>query len=86
MVDRKLAKRTRKQNNVAHALLHVLTQEKLDAVTDAIDKARADEREFNILLQQYPLNLNILMSSDEAGEVARSSFEQGYIKGVLKRG
>jgi hypothetical protein len=86
MVDRKLAQRARTQIDTALALLRVLTLERLDMVTEAIDKARAVDPDFNKLLDQYPLNLNIFMTSEEAGEVARSSFDQGYMMGILRCG
>lgn len=83
MVDRKLAKRTRKQIEVALALLRVLTLEKLEEVTNEINQAVAKYPDFHKELSLHPLNLNIFLTSDEAGDAARSSFDQGYMKGTL---
>jgi len=85
-VDRKLAKRARKQIEVAHALLRALSLEKLDEVTDELNKAIAEDPEFHREISRHPLNLNIFMASPDAGEMARSSFEQGYAKGSVRHG
>lgn len=86
MVDQKLAKRTRKQIEVALALLRALALEKLSEVTDEINKAGADDPAFHNELRQHLLNLDIFLTSDEAGQAARSSFDQGgYVKGIVSR-
>jgi hypothetical protein len=86
MVDRKLAKRARKQIEVAHSLLRALTLEKLDEVTDEINEALANGFDFHKEVSQHPLNLNIFLTSAEAGETARSSFDQGYMMGSVTHG
>jgi hypothetical protein len=86
MVDQKLAKRARKQIEVAHALLRALSLEKLDEVTEEINKAVAKDPEFYKVVGRHPLNLNIFLTSAEAGETARSSFDQGYAMGSVTHG
>jgi hypothetical protein len=86
MVDPKLAKRARKQIEVAHALLDALRREKLDEVTDEINKAVAKDPDFHKEISRHPLNLNIFLTSAEAGETARSSFDQGYALGSATHG
>lgn len=86
MVDRKLAKRARKQIKVAHALLRALSLEKLDEVTDEIHKAVAKDPDFHKEVSRHPLNLNIFLTSPDAGEAARSSFDHGYAKGSVRHG
>lgn len=85
-VDRKLAKRARKQIEVTHALLHDLSLEKLGEVTDGINKAVAEDPEFYREIIRHPLNLDIFLASSHAGEVARSSLDQGYVKGSVRHG
>ena len=83
MVDRKLAKRARKQIEVAHALLRALSLEKLDEVTDEINKAVAKDLDFQKEVSRHPLNLNIFLTSAEASKTARSSFDQVYAMGSV---
>ena len=83
MVDRKLAKRARKQIEVAHALLRALSLEKLDEVTDEINKAVAKDLDFQKEVSRHPLNLNIFLTSAEASKTARSSFDQCYAMGSV---
>jgi hypothetical protein len=83
MVDRKLARRARKQIEVAHALLRELSLEKLGEVTDEINKAVSKDPDFHKEVRRHPLNLNIFLTSAEAGDAARSSFGQGYMMGSV---
>src|SRR5436190_7339092 len=85
-VDRKLAMRARKQIEAAHALLRALSLQKLGEVTDELNKAAAEDPEFHREISRHPLNLNIFLASPDAGEMARSSFEQVYVKGSVRHG
>lgn len=85
-VDRKLAKRARKQIEVAHALLRALSLQKLDEVTDALNKAVDENAEFHTEVKRHPLNLDLFLASSDAGDVARSSFDHGYMKGSVRHG
>lgn len=85
-VDRNLVTRARKQIEVAHALLRALSLEKLGEVTDELNRAAAEDPEFHREISRHPLNLNIFLASPDAGEVARSSFDQGYMKGSVRHG
>jgi hypothetical protein len=69
---------------VAHALLRALSLEKLAEVTDELNKAAAKNAEFHSEVSRHPLNLDIFLASPDAGEVARSSFDQGYMKGSVR--
>lgn len=83
-VDRELSKRARKQVAMAHALLRALSLEKLDEVTDALNKASSEDPEFYREIRRHPLNLNVFMASPDAGEMARSSFGRLYAKGIVR--
>jgi hypothetical protein len=85
MVDGNLAKRARKQIEVALALLRGLALEKLGEVTDEINKAFADDPEFHKEYGRHPLNFDIFLTSDVAGQEARSSFDQVYAMGIVTR-
>ena len=85
-VDRKLAKRARKHIEVAHGLLRALSLEKLDDVTDELNKVAAENAEFQSEITRHPLNLDVFLTSSDAGEAARSSFDQGYMKGSVRHG
>lgn len=85
-VDRKLAMRVRKQIEVAHALLRALSLERLGEVSDELNKALAENAEFHREVSRHPLNLDIFLASPDAGEGARSSFDQGYMKGSVRHG
>jgi hypothetical protein len=85
-IDKKLAKRARKQIEVAQALLRALSLEKLSEVTDELKNAAAADPEFHKEICRHPLNLDIFMRSPDAGEMVRSSFEQVYVKGSMRHG
>ena len=85
MFDRNLTERARNQIGVALELLHVLTQGKLDEVADEINNAVANDPDFHNVVNRHRLNLDIFLTSDEAGAAARSSFGQGYAKWSLTR-
>lgn len=85
-VDRKLAKRARKQIGAAHMLLRALSLEKLGEVTDELNKAAAEDPEFHREISRHPLNLNIFLASSDAAEMVRSSFVRGYAKGSVRHG
>jgi hypothetical protein len=60
--------------------------EKLGEVTDELNKAAAEDPEFHREISRHPLNLNVFLTSPDAGEMARSSFEQIYVKGSVRHG
>ena len=86
MVDRKLVERARKQIEAGLAILRALSLAKLDEVTDEINKARDADPEFHRELSRHPLNLDIFLASPDAGELARSSLDQGHMKGTVRHG
>jgi hypothetical protein len=71
---------------VAHVLLRALSLEKLCEVTDELNKAAAENAEFHREISRHPLNLDIFLASPDAGELARSSFDQVYMKGTMRHG
>jgi hypothetical protein len=85
-LDRTLAKRARKQIEVAHALLRALSLDRLEEVTDELNKTGAEDPEFHKEIRRHPLNLDIFAASTDAGEMVRSSFEQRYAKGIVRHG
>ena len=86
IVDWKLVKRARKQIEVAHTLLRNLSLEMLDEVTYEINKAMDENPDFYKDVKRNPLNLNIFLTSAEAGEAARTSFDQVYAKWSVRHG
>jgi hypothetical protein len=66
--------------------LSVLALEQLEEVTDELKKVIAEDPEFHKEIRQHPLNLDVFLASPDAGEAARSSFQQGYAKGTVRHG
>lgn len=83
-LDRKLVARAREQIVVARALLRKLSLEHLEEVTDEINRVAIEDPEFHREIEQHPLNLDIFLGSQSAGEAARSSLEKRYEKGIAK--
>ncbi len=84
IVDRQLVLRARKQIDLALSLMQQLGKEKFREVTEEINKAVIEDPSFYKEVSRHPLNLDIFLTSGEAGDVARSSFEQGHATGIVR--
>jgi len=82
--DRTLTERARVQIEFAHDLFRALSLQKLGELTDELNGAAAASPDFHKEIDRHPLNLNVFLASPDAGEAARASFDQVYVKGSVR--
>jgi hypothetical protein len=84
-LDKDLVKRARVQIEVARALLDSAAKEKMDEVTD--DLNRLEEENVGLIIaeiHQHPLNFSVFMKSPDAAALAQLARDTGYAKGVVR--
>lgn len=84
IIDRKLVERARRQSQTAMLLTRALSLEKLNEVTDELQKMSEGDPNFHKELTRHPLNLDIFLASKDAGDMARASFNTAYAKGIVR--
>ena len=81
--DVELVKRARTQIAKAHSLIDQICIEKIEKVTAELNKMNPDDFEKEI--RQHLLDLDVMMASQEAANLVRSSANNGgYSKGIVK--
>ena len=84
MLDKNLVKRARVQIEKACTLMRGISREKVDEVTDELNKLAAEDIvQINKEIHQHPLNFPVFLTSPDAAEVARSA-RGDYVKGIVK--
>jgi len=84
-LDKNLLARARAQIEVACKLMHQLSREKIDEVTQELNQLAAQDSErINADIHQHPLNLPVLLTSPDAVANARAARDAGYAKGVVR--
>lgn len=84
-LDKILVKRARVQIEVARALLDSAAKEKMDEVTEELNRlAEENVGLINAEIHQHPLNFPVFMKSPDAAALARSARDKGYAKGVVR--
>lgn len=83
MRDKKLIARARKQIELAHSLIRQISDQKINEMTDELNKMDPDL--FQREISKHPLNLEVAIASKDAADIVRSSADQGgYIRGVVR--